>query len=137
MSFACSYLGAYHIQVQWVLVGLVVGGNKSMLAEAIATILAFAIAPLATMKYFYDNESALFRLSMLLSDGTFEFQDAHFGRVVASFLPVSSWAAVVVQVVPFYLGGVGIVGKCLAFFCCFKLLSAVAHRLVARRLWRE
>jgi hypothetical protein len=137
ISFACSYFGAYHIQVQWALVGLVIGGNKSVLAEVIAAIRDFAVAPLATMKYLYDNELALFRLSTLLSDRTFELQDAHFGRVVASFLPVSSWAAVVVQAVSFYLGGVGIVGKCVAFFCCFKVLSEVAHRLVAYRLHHD
>jgi hypothetical protein len=134
LRFASSSLGLYHVQAQWALVGFALGFNKSVLAMAIAAIRAFAAAPRAAMKSFDDSEMDLFRLSAQLNQSTHK---AGFGTMVGSVVPASSWAAVVAQAISYYLGGVGIVGKCFMFFCCFKVLSAVAHRLVARRLWHD
>jgi hypothetical protein len=126
LRFASSSLGTYHVQAQWALLGFALGFSKSALAMVIAVIRAFAAAPRAAMKSFYDSEMDLFRLSVQLNRSSHR---ASFGTTVGSIVPVSSWAAVVVQAVSFCLGGVGIVGRCVMFFCCFQILAAVAHRL--------
>jgi hypothetical protein len=126
LRFASSSLGTYHVQAQWALLGFALGFSKSALAMVIAAIRAFAAAPRAAMKSFYDSEMDLFRLSVQLNRSSHR---ASFGTMVGSIVPVSSWAAVVVQAVSFCLGGVGIVGRCVMFFCCFQILAAVAHRL--------